>query len=395
MTRLGLEVGYDPTWPAGLQYIRNLVYTLSELPADATLTVRLLPLDEATVGRVRDLGRFTFVELAAPVELSGTALQRRLIARRVKRRFLQPLLGRTLDEAFRGLDATYPGWGRPLPGIPQIEWIYDFQHLHLPHLFSPEERQKREQRISSIARSNGVVILSSNAALADLESVHPDATVTRRVWNFCSSLTEAEAGGANPHEAFDLPSFYLYVANQFWAHKDHLSVFKALVLLRERGLAPTVVCTGVMADGRTDAYVTAVRNFLREHDFQEQVRILGMIPRPDQIQVLRHCAAVIQPSLFEGWSTVVEDAKAVGRPVILSDLPVHREQMPQGTFFTTGSAESLADAVGHALSELTPGPDAAAEQRAAADTALRRRRLAAEFFDIVSLAIQLGPDRGR
>ena len=37
--------------------------------------------------------------------------------------------------------------------------------------------------------------------------------------------------------------------------------------------------------------------------------------------------AVIQPSLFEGWSTVVEDAKAMNQNMIASNLDVHNEQL--------------------------------------------------------------------
>ena len=43
---------------------------------------------------------------------------------------------------------------------------------------------------------------------------------------------------------------------------------------------------------------------------------------------MRKAMAVIQPSLFEGWSTVVEDARALGKPMILSDFPVQIEQDP-------------------------------------------------------------------
>jgi hypothetical protein len=32
--------------------------------------------------------------------------------------------------------------------------------------------------------------------------------------------------------------------------------------------------------------------------------------------------------LFEGWSTVVEDAKSLNKFIFLSDIPVHREQNP-------------------------------------------------------------------
>jgi len=50
--------------------------------------------------------------------------------------------------------------------------------------------------------------------------------------------------------------------------------------------------------------------------------------------------------LFEGWSTTVEEARAMGAPMVLSDLDVHREQMgEQATYFDRYSAQSLADAL--------------------------------------------------
>ena len=37
--------------------------------------------------------------------------------------------------------------------------------------------------------------------------------------------------------------------------------------------------------------------------------------------------AIVQPSLFEGWSTVVEDAKALNKLLIVSNIEVHKEQL--------------------------------------------------------------------
>jgi hypothetical protein len=89
---------------------------------------------------------------------------------------------------------------------------------------------------------------------------------------------------------------------------------------------------------------------------------------------MRRCVAVIQPSLFEGWSTVLEDARALGKTVIASDIAVHREQNPPGcSFFTKDSSEDLADAITAVLStDTTPGPNLTAEAaaRAAAEKAM-------------------------
>jgi hypothetical protein len=67
---------------------------------------------------------------------------------------------------------------------------------------------------------------------------------------------------------------------------------------------------------------------------------------------------VIQPSLFEGWSTVVEDARCLGKKLILSDFPVHLEQDPPGSvFFDRNSPEQLADLIGEWWEKLSSGPD--------------------------------------
>lgn len=204
-------------------------------------------------------------------------------------------------------------------------------------------------------------------------------------------MTRKEEGGRNPLSAFDLPQKYLYVANQFWLHKDHLTLFEALHELRSRGLSPVVVCTGTMEDARDPTYIDEIKKFLRDRGLTDQVRLLGMLSRTDQVAVLRHASAIVQPSRFEGWSTVVEDAKAVGRPVILSDIKVHREQMPDAHFFAVGSATSLAEALARFLPQAEPGPDPEAEARARAATQARAREAARSFLSILQSAVDEAP----
>ena len=41
-----------------------------------------------------------------------------------------------------------------------------------------------------------------------------------------------------------------------------------------------------------------------------------------------HSVAVINPSEFEGRSSTVEQAKSLGKQVILSNIKIHKEQKP-------------------------------------------------------------------
>jgi len=127
----------------------------------------------------------------------------------------------------------------------------------------------------------------------------------------------------------------------------------------------------------------------------QPVQLLGVIPRADQIQVLRCAAAVVQPSLFEGWSTVIEDAKALGRPVIASDIAVHREQLEgyeAAHLFKAGDAADLATVLASRWPGLQAGPDTEGERQAAGLRDARRRDSALRFIEIVSEAGAMNHD---
>ena len=72
--------------------------------------------------------------------------------------------------------------------------------------------------------------------------------------------------------------------------------------------------------------------------------MLGLVPREHVFAFFRSCAFYLNPSQHEGWSTGVEEAKVFQVPMILSDIPIHREQANgDASFFPTGDFEYLAD----------------------------------------------------
>jgi glycosyltransferase involved in cell wall biosynthesis len=93
--------------------------------------------------------------------------------------------------------------------------------------------------------------------------------------------------------------------------------------------------------------------------------------------------ALLNPSRFEGWSTTVEEAKAVGTPMLLSDIPVHREQAPNARFFGTEDAAALADAI-----EASPPRSFAAIEATARRARAASRERQAAFGTAVSRIVR-------
>jgi glycosyltransferase involved in cell wall biosynthesis len=251
-----------------------------------------------------------------------------------------------------------------------IGWIPDFQHLHLPEFFGPSDLDRRNTTYRRVAEKATVVMLSSNDARDDFASFAPEHADKARVLPF-PSLLAFETLAADPvstRNKFNLPDKFALVANQFWAHKNHALVVEALDLLKRSHNIP-VVMTGLPADHRDPANrnFSALLQAIAGAGLNSQITILGLVPYDDLVNLMRTAALIIQPSRFEGWSTVVQDVVALGRPLVCSDIGVHREQVPGALgFFPVDRADVLAELLAAHWNDLEPGPDLALEQESLA-----------------------------
>ena len=278
--------------------------------------------------------------------------------------------------------------GRRSP-VPAMCWIPDFQHVHLPQFFTPKERMWRDITFKNIAERAQAVVLSSNAARDDFMRLFPAAVAKTHVLHFVAAVSGA---GLPPPagllEKYDIHEPYLHVPNQLWAHKNHTIIVDALDILRQQGHCPLVISTGQTNDYRNPGYFSELKEKVRAKHLEERLRFLGLIPYQDISALMRGAVALINPSLFEGWSTTVEEAKSLGKRMILSNINVHREQAPErGIFFDPNDAEALADAVATVLKEYDQDADREAMNIARAKLPARIREYGAEYQEIVKQVI--------
>lgn len=364
----------------GMEYVRNLIAAVHA--ADPQVRTSLL-----CCGSDESLWKDAAPVHSIPHWAVHSGFGRRLrlgnrfftrAARRAEVDFIYPL---TYDNEYN-VGVKLP-IRRDLGSIRYGGWIPDFQHRYLPELFTREELSKRDSQIEMLADDAPQVVLSSEHAASDFREFYPHHAAKARVLTFA---TFPRTGWSEPYtdaELEQLPTRYFVVCNQFWQHKNHLVVLQALELLRSRGIAPNVLFTGELKDYRNPAYARQVLDHIEPLQRTGTVRVLGLIPRRRQIESLRRALAVIQPSLFEGWSTVVEDARVLGRPCLLSDIPVHREQDPPGSrYFPADSPEVLAEQIAEAWDSYSPGPDLEREASAAAAASVRIREVGRRFLHI-------------
>ena len=369
---VGLRGSYSDAWVAGVIYVTNVMRCLETLPPESRPQIVLLEDAKPVHDDLKRLANHCGCEIWSHDESSVPSR----LMRRVRR-----LTGLKAGLPNARLDVIFPAGEADATDPRRLYWMPDFQHEHMPELFAPQELASRRSYMAALAKIEGHILLSSETAAADFRRFYPDAMLKAHVWSFPSSLDPGHAV-TDASELAALPPKYLYIANQFWAHKDHETALRALAILKDRGIDADLVCTGHENDPRRPDHMANLRTLVRDSRLTDRVRFLGLVPRAVQIEIFRRAAAVVQPSRFEGWSTVVEDARSLGKDVILSNIPVHREQMPDAHLFETGNPASLANVIARVLDGLKPGPDVVREREAQAALAARCKVQAQKLLGI-------------
>ncbi len=346
--KIGLVFSNNENWIGGTYYILNLIHALNTLEEDKKPTIIIFSDKEKDYEIVRNT-TYPFLEF------KNLTFQY-TFGERVLNKIFRTFFGgnfKTKQHSPSICEAVFPFNGEEaLTLIPQpICWIPDFQEHYLSHLFTEEQVKKRKQHQSKLLSSKLDLVLSSQDSFNSFQEIYPSAKNKVQVINFAVTHPQYQHLDIEAlKQKFKINNPYFISPNQFWSHKNHIVILEAVKLLSSFDLSFEVVFTGKEYDPRSPDYTEKLKNFVKDNQLTEKVKFLGFIDRSEQLQLMKHAVAVIQPSLFEGWSTVVEDAKAMNQRTILSDLEVHKEQQDaNATLFERNNPKDLAECIENIL----------------------------------------------
>ncbi|WP_260703349.1 glycosyltransferase family 4 protein [Edaphobacter flagellatus] len=270
--------------------------------------------------------------------------------------------------------------------VPTIGWIPDLQHVYLPEFFSVEERKRRDREFMELCVNCDKVIVSSECAGIDLQSFAPEYTYKTELLRFVGSpvLPQQSIHLQELQKIYGFEGPYFLLPNQFWAHKNHRVVISALNLLKSKNKRVLVLATGSTQDYRHPTFFSSLMQYAGECGVLDAFRVLGQIPYDHLVALMQHAIALINPSRFEGWSSTVEEAKSIGKQIVLSDIPVHREQAPQRCFFfPPDDPDALADQILAALNQFDQRHEALMQEAASAQFSARQKAYGERYEQIV------------
>ncbi|MBI1278940.1 MAG: glycosyltransferase [Anaerolineaceae bacterium] len=239
------------------------------------------------------------------------------------------------------VDAVYVFWPHIVPFFPfQKPIICTFQDVTLldyPEILGGRVTALEHERSRDWLTKSSAVIVSSNHTTQRLKTHFqlPFDNVHRVYHNI---LLDGQLPTENASTLKGLPSkYFLYPAN-INAHKNHENLLLAWARFERRQDYPLVL-VGEGVDVMGANHPLSANHYWRQDVLQGLMKRLGLVAGRDVYtfgyvsdadlnQIQGRAGAVIMPSLSEGGGSYpVEEALALGIPVVCSDIPVMRETL--------------------------------------------------------------------
>lgn len=243
------------------------------------------------------------------------------------------------------LDVIFPvcgSLGKDFP-LPWVGYIWDLQHTDMPEYFKKEDIKQRNDLFSKIVKdSKSIIVNAEDVKNKVIKNYGGKEKVDFPPFSPGINKDWLDVDIAKIKKKYKLKNNYFICSNQLWIHKDHRTMFRALADLKKGNV--DIVLTGLLKDHRNPKHKDQLIKLSKDLGIEKRIHWLGFVTKLDQVGLMKGSIAVIQPTLYEGGpgGGSAANAIALGKRIILSDIPVNKEiKNPLAIFFEAGNFKDL------------------------------------------------------
>lgn len=220
---------------------------------------------------------------------------------------------------------------KPNNKIKTVCWIPDLQHKYLKKNFNLKEIKRRDLLFKNYLTHADKIIVSSFDSKKKLITNYKNTNKNKiEILRFIPTVNLKNLKDLDCKK-YKLKKEFLYTPNQFWHHKNHEILIKCAKELKKKNYYIQFVLSGNHSVNKK--YFSYLFKQINKFNLNDYFNYLGMVPSSDVSRLIFRSKAIINPSLFEGWNTGVEEAKILKKKIILSNIKVHKEQASKNSVF--------------------------------------------------------------
>lgn len=235
-------------------------------------------------------------------------------------------------------------------GIPYIASTPDLMHKYYPDFpeYPLKERLTRDIVYKYSARYSVLNVVDSQQGLEDLHKFFDIPKEKIRVIPSIPPGYVYRYKDMNLKMAtkiltkYSLPEKFLFYPAQFWYHKNHIRLIKALKLIKQsHGVKIPLILVG----SSKESY-KKVMNLIKELNIADQIIHLGYVSDKEIVALYKKATTLVFPSLFGPTNIPLLEAMVLGTPVLCSNLFSMPEQIGDGgLLFDPFSEENMAEKI--------------------------------------------------
>jgi glycosyltransferase involved in cell wall biosynthesis len=226
--------------------------------------------------------------------------------------------------------------------VPSIVSIFDLMHRYerrFPEVSHGMKFLRRESHYKKICRYSAGLLVDSAVGR---EHVEVSYSVDRERVHVLPFIAPPHLDDVHDErDTLEVPGKFLFYPAQFWRHKNHIRLIRALAGLTDR--CPDMQL--VLAGSRKNNF-EAVRNLISDLGLTDRVHILGYVSDPQIVSLYRRARALIMPTFFGPTNIPPLEAMALGCPVAASNIYAMPEQLGGAALmFDPNSVDDIAEAM--------------------------------------------------
>ena len=229
--------------------------------------------------------------------------------------------------------------------VPALVSVHDLMHRYetrFPEVSANGEYGRREYAFRNICKwAIGIVVDSAVGRDHVIQSYGVEKKRIHALPYVAHESVYSTAARADFDKRYNLPKKYLFYPAQFWEHKNHKGLIKAMARLRSDIPDLRLVLVGAVKN----AYEPSLK-LAGELGVADRITILGYIPDEDIPEFYRRARALVMPTYFGPTNIPPLEAMALGCPVAVSKIYGMPEQVGDAALmFDPKSEEEISDAI--------------------------------------------------
>lgn len=199
----------------------------------------------------------------------------------------------------------------------------------------------RERYYASNAKYAWCVMTDSNLGRKQFLESYADCMKRRKPHVAVMPFTVPDHIAECREEFLETPEKYVFYPAQFWKHKNHMNLIKAVKLVAEEINDIHLVLAGSEKNN-----MNAVKKYISENRLENYITIKGFVSNENIAYLYKHAVGMVMPSYFGPTNIPPLEAMALGCPVAVSNRYAMPEQVGSaGLLFNPDSPEEIAECI--------------------------------------------------